>query len=371
MAPVPLPHIQLYRVGSRMFAYYRRRGRRVRIGALPCDSNFAAAYEAARLTWGSRQTIDEGDINRKRGPLAAPVLGTLAALVAIYKAAPEFLNLAPTTRRDYGAVLDMLMTRFGTVAVDRCHRAWVLRMRDEVQEKPRTANYRVAIIRRLMSFAVDRGLRQDNPALRVGILGSAQEHRIWTQAEIAAMTSPIAGDIALPVLLGLYTAQRRGDLLRLPWLAYDGTAIRLRQSKGAKLKDNARVMVLPVPAELKAALDATPRRGPTICVTATGKPWKEDHFAHRFAETRAALGLADDLHFHGLRHTRLTLLAEAGATEAELMATGGHKTSAMVSRYTKQAGQEGLARKGAERLAKHVTNAKVSSRLRKFTTQNV
>jgi integrase len=287
--------------------------------------------------------------------------GTLAGLIAIYRAAPEFLTLSATTRRDYGAVLDMVGTRFGRAALTSPDRAWVFRMRDEVQDRPRTANYRVAIIRRLMSFAVDRGLRQDNPALRVAALGTAQEHRIWTEDEIAVMTGEAAGEIALPVLLGLYTAQRRGDVLRLPWLAYDGATIRLRQSKTAKHK-GSRIMVLPVPAELKAALDAAPRTHAVICLSATGKPWTEDHFAHRFAEVRANLGQADDLHFHGLRHTRLTRMAEAGGTEAELMATGGHKTSAMVSRYTKQAGQEGLARQGAERIAKHVTNNKVSSR---------
>ena len=359
MAPVNLPHIQLYRSNGKVFAYYRRHGRRVRIAALPGDDGFAAAYEVARLAFeGPKDGLPPSGVSTQKLPACVP--GTLGALVATFKGAPEFNKLSSTTRRDYAAVLDMIATRFGSVAVEKCHRAWVFRMRDEVQDKPRTANYRVAIIRRLMSFAVDRGMRLDNPALKVGALGTAQEHRIWTQAEIDAMTGPRAGEIALPVLLGLYTAQRRGDVLRLPWLAYDGATIRLRQSKTAKNK-GSRIMVLPVPAELKGALDTAPRTHATICVTASCKPWTDDHFAHRFAEVRAALGLADDLHFHGLRHTRLTHMAEAGATEAELMATGGHKTSAMVSRYTKQAGQEGLARQGAERLTKQGTNAKVSS----------
>jgi integrase len=357
MAPINLPYIQLYRVGSRMFAYYRRGGRRIRIACLPGHADFAAAYEAARASWEGTKPVKR-TVDACRNLPTVP--GTLADVVATFKAAPEFLSLSATTRRDYGAVLDMVATRFGSVPVARCHRAWVLRMRDEVQDRPRTANYRVGIIRRLLSFAVDRGLRPDNPALRIGSLGTAQEHRIWTPTDIATMTSPEAGEVALPVLLGLYTAQRRGDILRLPWLSYDGATIRLRQSKGAKVK-GSKVMVLPVPTELKVALDGTPRRGATICVTVTGKAWTEDHFAHRFAEVRAALGLPEDLHFHGLRHTRLTLLAEAGATEAELMATGGHKTSAMVTRYTKQARQEGLARKGADRLAERVTNIKVSS----------
>ena len=36
------------------------------------------------------------------------------------------------------------------------------------------------------------------------------------------------------LILGLHTGQREGDLLRLPWSAYDGTWIRLRQGKARR-----------------------------------------------------------------------------------------------------------------------------------------
>ena len=62
-----------------------------------------------------------------------------------------------------------------------------------------------------------------------------------------------AAHLQLALLLALWTGQRQGDLLRLPWSAYDGSYIRLRQSK-----TGARV-VIPVGAPLKAALDITPR----------------------------------------------------------------------------------------------------------------
>lgn len=40
-----------------------------------------------------------------------------------------------------------------------------------------------------------------------------------------------------------------------------------------------------------------------------------------------------DLHFHDLRHTALSRLAEAGATAAELLAFGGHSDAAVAMRY--------------------------------------
>ena len=57
--------------------------------------------------------------------------------------------------------------------------------------------------------------------------------------------------LRLAMILALWTGQRQGDLLRLPWSAYDGQTIRLKQGK-----TGTRVTI-PVGAPLKAALDAT------------------------------------------------------------------------------------------------------------------
>jgi len=57
----------------------------------------------------------------------------------------------------------------------------------------------------------------------------------------------------LPFLLAIWTGQRQGDLLVLPCSAYDGTCIRLKQSKGGKR------VTIPVGGPLKAALDSAAR----------------------------------------------------------------------------------------------------------------
>lgn len=169
----------------------------------------------------------------------------------------------------------------------------------------------------------------------------------WRDAEIAIMTGPHAGALALPVLIALYTAQRLGDVLRLPWSAYDGETIRLRQGKtGAEL-------ALPVHPVLQAALATAPRTAITICTRPDGHAWKADHFKHRFARTRERLGLPDDMHFHGLRHSAASHLAEAGCTHAEIAAITGHKSAAMVSHYTRGAAQKKLAQAAIARLPRN------------------
>jgi integrase len=124
----------------------------------------------------------------------------------------------------------------------------------------------------------------------------------------------------LPLLLGLWTGQRQGDLLRLTWSAYNGQEIRLRQSK-----TGVRVLI-PVGAPLKAMLDATPRRSPIILVNSEGRPWTSDGFRTSFFKARDAAGISG-LTFHDLRGTAVTRLALVGCTEPQIAAITGHMLS--------------------------------------------
>jgi integrase len=45
-------------------------------------------------------------------------------------------------------------------------------------------------------------------------------------------------------------------------------------------------------------------------------------------------GYLQDLHFHDLRHTAITRLAEHGLSTLELASISGHKSLNMLSRYT-------------------------------------
>ena len=53
-----------------------------------------------------------------------------------------------------------------------------------------------------------------------------------------------------------------------------------------------------------------------------------------------AAGLPQACVLHGLRKTAARMLAEAGCTDREIMAITGHRTTAMVSHYTKHADQK-------------------------------
>jgi integrase len=118
-------------------------------------------------------------------------------------------------------------------------------------------------------------------------------------------------------MLAPWTGQRQGDLLRLPWSAYDGKHNRLQQSKGG------RYVAIWVGAPLKAALDATPKRSTMTLTNIDGRPWTPDGFRASWAKACKRAGIVG-VTFHDLRGTAVTRLAVAGCTEAEIATITGH-----------------------------------------------
>jgi integrase len=122
------------------------------------------------------------------------------------------------------------------------------------------------------------------------------------------------------MLLAIYTGQRQGDLLRLPWSAYDGAVIKMRQRKtGAYVS-------IPVADTLKAVLDTAPRRSPIILISSESKPWTESGFQSAWGKATMRAGVRG-LTFHDLRGTAVVTLARAGRNEVEIYSITGHKPS--------------------------------------------
>lgn len=121
--------------------------------------------------------------------------------------------------------------------------------RDTFAETPRKADYAWTTLARIMSFAKDRGIIATNPCERGGRLYVAdRKDKIWTEEDIAAVLAVASGEIQLALVLALWSGQRQGDLLRLPWSAYETlhspSAIERwppgRDARGRALEDPAR-----------------------------------------------------------------------------------------------------------------------------------
>jgi integrase len=188
-------------------------------------------------------------------------------IIARYKAAPEFADLAASTRRAYLSYIKLIEDEFGDLPLaalsDRRVRGEFKDWRDRFANTPRKADYAWTTLARIMSFAKDRAIIANNPCERGGRLYAADRRdKIWSEQDIAAVLAVASSEIQLALILALWSGQRQGDLLRLPWSAYESPHIRLRQSKGG------RRVAMPAGTPLRALLDVTERRGPIILTNA-------------------------------------------------------------------------------------------------------
>jgi integrase len=254
-----------------------------------------------------------------------PATGKLLSVLQGYQASEDFRSRADSTRRSYVALIRRIEQAFGDFPLsglsDRRTRGFFMAWRDglAVNAGRRQADYAWSVLALILSWGLDRGLVTANPCARGGRLyrGGARADNIWTAADEAAFIERAPAHLHLPLLLALWTGQRQGDLLRLPWSAYDGTHIRLRQSK------TRRRVVIPVGAPLKAALDEATKRSTIMLTNSDGKPWTSDGFRASWGKACKAAGVVG-VTFHDLRGTAVTRLALAKCTEAEIATITGH-----------------------------------------------
>ena len=255
----------------------------------------------------------------------APPRGTLLSPLQQYQDSEDFRALADSTRRSSIALIKIIEKRFGSFPLsaltDRRSRGVFMGWRDQlaVSAGRRQADYAWTVLARVLSWSFNRGLVAANPCERGGRLyrGGGRAEKIWTVADEAAFLERAPAHLHLPLLLALWTGQRQGDLLRLPWSGYDGKHVRLRQRK-----TGARV-VIPVGAPLRAALDATPKISTIILTNSDGKPWTSDGFRASWRKACKLAGVVG-VTYNDLRGTAVTRLAIAECTEAEIATITGH-----------------------------------------------
>lgn len=70
-------------------------------------------------------------------------------------------------------------------------------------------------------------------------------------------------------------------------------------------------------------LDAIDRTAAVILTTKTNLRWKARYFKAQWETASKAAGITN-LHFHDIRGTAITMLAEAGCTAPQIAAITGH-----------------------------------------------
>jgi len=328
-------YVQAYvdRRDSRAYYYLRRRGfPRVRLPGLPWSPTFMAAYESALA--GPRTAVGAGRVKP----------GSVAAVVAEYFDSQSFFtSKSPGTQRMRRGILERFRARYGDRPFAQLPAEWIELLLDE--KPPHAARSWRATLRSLCQFAVKRRYLRADPTANIKLASVKSDgFHCWTDAEIAQFEAhyPIGTKPRLALALLLHSAQRRSDVVRMGRQHIretpDGPALYVKQRKtGVEL-------LIPIHPELAAVLDATPSEHLTFLVTATGKPYGDNHFSRRFREWCDAAGLPKRCSAHGLRKAACRRDAENGCSGNEIMAHSGHGSMKELVRYTKAADQARLAR---------------------------
>jgi integrase len=256
--------------------------------------------------------------------VAAP-RGVLLALLFRFQESGEFLyGISERTRRDYIKQIKRIERDFGDFPIkaldDPKARAVFLEWRDALARTSlRQADYAYQTLSRILSWALKRGLVTTNPCAEGGKLyRGTRVDKVWSDDDVARFLAVAPPHLRLAMLLAINTDQRQGDLLKLPWSAYDGRVIRVRQRK------TGAYVPIPVSDELRRALDDTPKRSPTMLVNTDGKPWSESGFQGAWGKATTRAGIRGRT-FHDLRGTAVLTLARAGCNEVEIYSITGHK----------------------------------------------
>jgi integrase len=319
---------------GRPHAYFRRRGfPRVPLPGLPWSPGFMLAYTEALN--GAPAAIGKGR--------AKP--GSVAAIIGEFLDSRTYFGaLAPGTQRMRRGILNSFRNAYGERPLALLPAAWIERLLDS--KTPHAARAWLSTLRGLCQFAIKRGFLKLDPTrdLKARPIKTFGFH-CWTDQEIRQFEAhhPIGTLPRLAFALLLFTAQRRGDVVRMGRQHLRGGALLVRQQKtGATLQ-------IPVNAELQSAIDAMPAESLTFLTTTTGRPFGGNFFSERFRHWCDAAGLPKRCSAHGLRKAACRRLAEAGCTAHEIMSISGHQTMKELLRYTRSADQARLARSAMAR----------------------
>lgn len=197
--------------------------------------------------------------------------------------------------------------------------------------KPATVNREMCVLSKIFSLAVDAEVLDDNPCRRVKKLRMANErvrYLSYTEEEMLFEALDGADWVRNIVVMAINTGMRRGEIFDLKWLDVDFNRriVHIRQSK------SGRPRTVPLNVTARELLEELPK----VCEFVFPSPKtgeRVNDVGRQFERAVKNAGLVD-FHFHDLRHTAATRMADAGADPFTLAAILGHSDIRMTARYT-------------------------------------
>ena len=274
--------------------------------------------------------------------------GTVGYLIEAYLASTAFRNLADRTRADKRWRQDWIKEAIGRARYAQLEPRHIEALMCK-KGGPSAANRLKKDMSQLFRFAAKRfGYQGQNPAVLADTHKERSEgYHTWTDDEIevfrAKFPTGTKARLALEIFLG--TGAARQDAAALSRANIRGARLFYRRGKTAQEVD------LPIVAELAKELAYLPPDQIMLLAHGVGaKAYSAAPLGNWFRDRCKEAGLPH-CSAHGLRKAGGRRLAEAGATEWEVMAFLAHRTAKEASRYTAGANRSMLTTRGMARLS--------------------
>jgi integrase len=259
--------------------------------------------------------------------------------------------LAPRTLGTYRHSLDRwILPRLGdhrlraiTPAVVRTWHAWLLD-----QTGPTATRQAYALLRAILNTAVTDDAIPRNPCRITGAgQPNSPERPLLDLETVEALIAAMPPHLQPLVTVKFWASLRLGEVIALERRDVDLTAGTLRVERQRVEHENRSVEAPPKAASrrtvhlpeqaltvLRAWMESRPGL-PTapLFTQPTGERLRHRHVQTPWTTARANVPGAEGAHLHDLRHASLTLTAQLGATQAELMRRAGHASTRAAAIY--------------------------------------
>ena len=327
--------------GTRIFVAQGRvagRKRRVTVGFADRMTLSQARTEALQTLAAMRQGADPAEDRKARLRAAQAKSLTIRELSEQWLRELVIPKLKPRTRADYQQLLaHHILPLLGNLAVAEIERRHIEQRHAAMASTPRRANYALAVTRAMLTFAVKRGLRPNNPAVGIALYRENRRERFLSEAEIGAAADGITaaeksgkvGPFAAGGLrLALFTGARSGEVTAFQWsqIDWERRLIRLPDSKTNEPK------TIHLSDAAIEVLKERPRASAPMSLRVEGAV-SHIHTFRAPGSLRGNTAGLDDVRLHDLRHSYASLALGRGVSLAVIGKLLGHRNPATTQRY--------------------------------------
>ena len=315
---------------------------RVRITRQGKSTLCATFYSRLEAVQWAKQTEAELRLGIYQDKAQSPVGSTIPFREAVEKYIPSH-SIYKGNHKTEAGILRILASRWETKTLGSIDKQDIVLLKEELLAKGRaasTVNHYLNALSQLYQIAINEwGLKLNNPISGIKRMPEPQGRmkRISKEAEAALLsycTRLKLSYLADMIIVALETGMRCGEILSMRWEDVDfiNRKVLLRHTKNGDSRQ------VPLTSRAKEVFEQLASQDTSDLVFPHCRWAIRRHFTKVVKESaksqKGAQNPFTDFRFHDLRHEALSRLSDKGLNVIELAHISGHKTLAMLRRYT-------------------------------------